>query len=109
MIAKFDLPGITFPHSCFPNCVVNSRNEIVLFKPVIPGEKLTIDYSTLYVGEEILENCKCGCNGCRGIILGFRYLPVIYQDFYLENDAVCAEVLTQINAGYHFPGHFKAE
>lgn len=85
------------PHSCYPNCAVNSRNQLVLLRPVRAGEALTIDYATLYSGREPLLDCRCGYNGCRGKILGFSYLPVIFQDYYLEKDAVGKEVLMALN------------
>ena len=94
-----DLSQLTaiLPHSCYPNCAVNSRNQLVLLRHVPAGEALTIDYATLYSGNELLLDCRCGYNGCRGKILGFNYLPVFFQDYYLEKDAVGKEVLMALN------------
>ncbi len=80
------------PHSCYPNCGINLNNEIVLIRPVKYGEPLTLDYATLYVGLGPEMDCHCGFNGCRGKILGFNFLPVIFQEYYLKKNAVCREV-----------------
>jgi len=87
--------SIKIPHSCYPNCALNSANNLFLLRTVSPGEQLTIDYSTLYLGSGSKPgfDCSCGYNGCRGKILGFNNLPVIFQEYYLKKNAVCAEVL----------------
>jgi len=85
----------TFPHSCFPNCAVNSDDQLVLLREILPGEQLTIDYSTFYVGSEVALECRCSHVGCRGKILGFNFLPVIFQDYYLEKNAVSQKVMVE--------------
>jgi hypothetical protein len=93
-ISNFPFP---IPHSCYPNCAINSVNELVLLTRITPGEPLTIDYSTLYSGPEPVLNCRCGHNGCRGKVVGFNFLPVFFQDYYLQKDAVCQDVLSALN------------
>jgi hypothetical protein len=85
------------PHSCYPNCALNSSNVLVLLREVAPGEQLTIDYATLYSGAVQILECGCGHVGCRGKVLGFNFLPVFYQDYYLQKDAVCREVLIELH------------
>lgn len=89
------LAGIT--HSCYPNAAYNFKNELVLLMEVEPGDKLTVDYSTLFTGSEEHFTCSCGCNGCREIILGFDQLPVIIQEKYLLLDGVPQETLKSID------------
>ena len=103
------IPTIQFkfhlPHSCYPNCALNSQNQLVSLREIHPAEEWTIDYSTLFTGHALAGICKCGHNGCRGRILGFNQLPVIFQDYYLENDAVCQEVLGTLKVqSQFFPG-----
>ena len=85
------------PHSCYPNCGVNGANEVIAIKKIEPGEPLSVDYSTLFTGSESIMNCRCGHVGCRGKIRGFNFLPVLFQDFYLLNNAVCRDVLASLN------------
>ena len=98
------------PHSCFPNSAVNQANELVALKIIYPGVPLTIDYSTLFVGSTPAMKCTCGFNGCRRKILGFNYLPVYFQDFYLKRDAVSGIVLASLNLKipfYVLPGEHR--
>ncbi len=64
-----------------------------MLREISKGEQLTIDYATLFTGGFPTFICNCGHNGCRGKVLGFNFLPVIYQDYYIKNDAVSPEVL----------------
>jgi len=74
--------GIT--HSCYPNSGYNSNNELITIELIRPGEPISIDFSTLFVGDTTLFQCTCGHIGCRNRILGFNFLPVIIQEKYLE-------------------------
>ena len=94
VITHFPFP---IPHSCYPTCGVNGANQVVLIRGIEPGELLTVDYSTLFSGSEPIINCSCGHVGCRGKIRGFNFLPVLIQDFYLLNNAVCRDVLVSLN------------
>lgn len=71
-------------HSCYPNSGFNAQNELVLIENANSGEPITVDFSTLFTGNGNNFNCKCGCNGCRKVILGFDQIPVIFQEKYLE-------------------------
>lgn len=84
-------------HSCFPNCAYSANNELVFIDEVAPGEKITIDYSTLFTGYKALFRCNCGCNGCRINILGFDQLPVYFQEKYLNLNVVPGDILKKID------------
>ena len=104
----FSLQHAILPHSCFPSCAVNHRNELVMLRPLLPGDRLTLDYSCLFTGKNGFFDCSCGCNGCRKKILGFDFLPVNFQEYYLEYDAVPGHVLKTLQKIpdykiYHFP------
>ncbi len=80
-------------HSCYPNCLVHISGKLQLFEPILPGTPLTIDYSTLFVGNEFTFHCNCGRNGCRKVILGFEQLPVFFQEKYLKYNGLPFDIL----------------
>ncbi|MBL0340008.1 MAG: hypothetical protein IPP71_03270 [Bacteroidetes bacterium] len=84
-------------HSCFPNCAYSFSNELVFIDEVAPGDKITVDFSTLFTGHAVLFRCNCGCNGCRINILGFDQLPVYFQEKYLRLGMVPRETLKSID------------
>ena len=86
--------GIT--HSCYPNSGFNAQNELVLIEPAVPGDRITVDFSTLFTGNLFIFECKCGCNGCRNMILGFDQIPVIFQEKYLELGVVPIGIVKHI-------------
>ena len=79
-----DVVKAGIPHSCYPNSGFNTQNELVLIEPSRQGVLITVDYSTLFIGNATNFDCNCGCNGCRNVILGFDQLPVIFQEKYLK-------------------------
>jgi len=80
-------------HSCYPNSGFNAQNELVLIESAGQGERISVDFSTLFTGIENVFHCKCGCNGCRNVILGFDQLPVIFQEKYLKLGVVSKKIL----------------
>jgi hypothetical protein len=88
--------GSGFQHSCYPNSFYNSNDELVTMHHLVAGEKITVDFSTLFIGGTELFRCNCGFNGCRGSIRGFDQLPVIIQDKYLKAGAVSKAILLKI-------------
>ncbi len=82
-------------HSCYPNCGFNTQNELVLIESSQQGEIITVDYSTLFIGNAITFDCDCGCNGCRNLIRGFDQLPVILQEKYLKLGVVSKEIFNK--------------
>jgi len=88
------LPEIPpFPHSCYPTCGITADNTLVWLRSTDRCAGITIDYATLYLGPEPRFVCRCGHIGCRRNILGFNFLPVSLQDFYLEKNVVSKVVL----------------
>lgn len=83
-------------HSCFPNSIYRFDNKIVVIRPIGEKEQITLDYSTLFTGSEVLFECSCGHNGCRKLIRGFDFLPVNIQDYYLNQNAVPDHVLVLV-------------
>lgn len=82
-------------HSCYPNSGFNAQNELVLIEHSAPGEPVTVDFSTLFTGSVNIFECKCGCNGCRNVILGFDQIPVIFQEKYLKLGVVSLNLLKE--------------
>jgi hypothetical protein len=86
---------LNIEHSCYPNSAFNAENELVNIRALRPDERVTVDYSTLFVGEDFRFRCHCGYNGCRTNIRGFETLPVIIQDNYLTMNMVPHDILTK--------------
>ncbi|XP_043479533.1 histone-lysine N-methyltransferase ash1 [Leptopilina heterotoma] len=64
-------------HSCEPNCEmqkwsVNGLPRMALFasRNINPGEELTYDYNFALFNPTEGQQCRCGSNGCRGVIGG---------------------------------------
>ena len=104
-MSDFSFQYALLPHSCFPSCAVNHDNELILLRPLLPDGKLTLDYSTLFTGNCSIFNCCCGCNGCRQKIRGFDTLPVIFQEYYMENDGVPGTILALLRQLPDFKRH----
>ena len=66
-------------HSCEPNARVEKRDErlyVVAAAPIVAGDEVLIDYSTILASDDIWEmECACGSRMCRGIIRRFETLP----------------------------------
>lgn len=71
-----DSPLKFLNHSCNPN-VKRGRDGVTFsaMREVGIGEELTCDYSTLEVNPDWQMECKCGAEGCRGVIGGVQTLP----------------------------------
>ena len=65
-----DVSGKYINHSCFPNTIVNDKNQFVALRNIKIGEELTFDYET--TEDEIAEpfDCFCGAENCRRRIAG---------------------------------------
>lgn len=64
-------------HSCDPNCIVNSKGEVITIKPVKKGEELTISYNSRSLNNFPLEMqwesnwsfaCLCELHNCQKFI-----------------------------------------
>ena len=63
-------------HACRPSCRVDfARWTLVTARPLAAGEELTWDYLTTEWELAAPFVCRCGTEGCRGEIRGFRFLP----------------------------------
>src|SRR5262245_4145262 len=56
-------------HSCEPNVGVQGQIVFVAMRDVAAGEELTLDYGTIDHDAEPMV-CRCGAEGCRGLITG---------------------------------------
>jgi len=55
-------------HSCEPNCGGSEFWFEVALRDIEPGEQLTNDYATLYMGPTEGFDCRCGALSCRGVV-----------------------------------------
>lgn len=62
-------------HSCEPNCGIRNLFQIVAMRDIPPGEEITWDYA-MTENDDWQFACLCGTPSCRGIISGFKDLPV---------------------------------
>lgn len=71
-----DSPLKFLNHSCNPN-MKRGRDGVTFLamRDIGFGEELTCDYSTLEVNPDWQMKCKCGAEGCRGVIGGIQTLP----------------------------------
>ena len=68
-------------HSCDPNCGirVNSSggHDFVARHRIVAGTEITFDYAMQnFVVEFFPDECQCGSVDCRGVITGWRDLPM---------------------------------
>jgi len=52
-------------HSCDPNMVYDSRDNIIARRDIAPGEELTVDYGTFIANFDQEFTCSCGAHNCR--------------------------------------------
>ncbi len=78
-------PGWYLNHSCEPNCVIEGAREIVAVRRILPGEELTIDYSTNVGWEGFEMECRCGSGSCRGVIRSYSFLDSALKTRYGSN------------------------
>ena len=77
-------------HSCEPNCGVLIRSgvkelELKALRTIAAGEALTVDYETFeYEIEYVGGQCLCGSPKCRGLLSGYKQLPVAAKARYGE-------------------------
>jgi SET domain-containing protein len=55
-------------HSCDPNMVYDTNDNIVAKRHILKGEELTIDYGNFIVNVDQNFICRCGAESCRGRI-----------------------------------------
>lgn len=57
-------------HSCAPNLWLAGATSLVARRDVAAGEELTQDYATYTGVESWRMPCRCGSDGCRGVVTG---------------------------------------
>jgi len=67
-------------HSCGPNCGIRvnetGAHDFVAMKQISRNEEITFDYAMRNYGVDFFpEECRCGANGCRHTITGWKDLP----------------------------------
>lgn len=85
-------------HSCDPNSKVvvdDDRAWLVAIRPIAVDEEVTFDYSTTSTEtpDRWTLQCRCKSTRCRGVVTGFRELPVHRQVEYIMLDAVPMYIL----------------
>lgn len=69
-------------HSCIPNLWLAGATSLVARRDVAAGEELTQDYA-IYTGVESWRMpCRCGSDGCRGVVTGRDWrLPALRRAY----------------------------
>jgi hypothetical protein len=79
-------------HSCEPNAkVVKEKKKlfVVSIKPIMKGEEVLIDYSTILAADDVWElQCNCGSTQCRGVVKKFKTLPKKLRASYVAQGMV---------------------
>jgi SET domain-containing protein len=81
-------PFVYTNHSCFPNCGVNHRLQMLAMYDIEAGEELFWDYSTSMLERHWTMSCACGHAQCRKHITDFDLLEEHLQLYYLERNLV---------------------
>lgn len=55
-------------HSCDPNMIYDTEDNIIAKRHILAGEELTIDYGNFIVNVDQNFICRCGAESCRGRI-----------------------------------------
>lgn len=76
-------------HSCDPNCGISvnetGAHDLIARRGIVSGEEITFDYAMQnYEISHFPAVCKCGANGCRGEIRGWKYLSTEQKDSLRE-------------------------
>jgi hypothetical protein len=69
-------------HSCDPTLWHVGPYEIATRRRVDAGEELTIDYATHTARADFSMPCRCGADGCRGVVTGQDWQRAELQDRY---------------------------
>lgn len=77
---------IYFNHSCEPNLVIDGQVVLIAFRDIRGGEELTVDYGTIFDGDEELA-CHCGTASCRHVVTGKDWQSPPLQEKYVGHFA----------------------
>jgi len=96
-----DGPDDLANHSCDPNCLATSDNDLglklIARRDIKKGEELTYDYSTVLLFDPWIMKCNCGKKNCRKNIGEFRTLPPELQKQYIKEGGVPKYFLKYFN------------
>lgn len=69
-------------HSCEPNGVQTTDDNIVAWRDIAAGEEITYDYATTEENPDWRLDCSCGAPTCRKVITGNDWkIPEIQQKY----------------------------
>jgi SET domain len=68
-----DLPFSTINHSCSPTAGFGRRRYIYALDDLVPGQEVTIDYSTTEADLDWEMSCECGASNCRQTLRAIHF------------------------------------
>lgn len=68
-----DLPFSMINHSCDPTSAFGQRLFIHALIDLVPGQEVTIDYSTTECDLEWEMDCNCGASNCRHVLHAIQF------------------------------------
>ena len=74
-------------HSCDPNSAVivhGSTADLIALRDIAVGEEIVNDYSLTVDDDSWQMECSCGAKSCRGVIHGFKLLPLATRERYQQ-------------------------
>ncbi|ORC92000.1 uncharacterized protein TM35_000042140 [Trypanosoma theileri] len=67
------IDNLQIPHSCDANCVL-LESRLVTTRPLLPGDLITLNISTLFYEVPLPFDCLCGSHNCTHLVKGFSSL-----------------------------------
>lgn len=80
-------------HSCEPNVIDFGLDFGIAVRTILPGQQITIDYSTFYADDHWEFQCKCGTKNCRNRIYPNRELTLELQ---ISNQEIILDALRKL-------------
>lgn len=71
-------------HACDPNAWLEGL-DLVARRPIRRGERVTVDYATFCGPAMEPFACRCGADGCRGVVRGTDHLEAFVAERYGEH------------------------
>jgi hypothetical protein len=83
-------------HSCDPSGALRiiqdgarRKIEMVALRALQPGNEITFDYATTEFDPVANgSRCKCGASNCRGVLMGYKDLPLSIKREYIKRGLV---------------------
>ncbi len=60
-------------HCCAPNAAMGARRRLRALRTIVPGEEITIDYSTTEADPAWTMRCACDAPACRGTLSAIQF------------------------------------